>query len=162
MANKDFRELTPEEVLMLAIDVEESNGTRLRAFAGLFADHAPEAAALFSEMADEEDEHRRVLEGAFRERHGELRRTIREDDVPEVVEAADLDDAEHQVFDTLSLRRALELVRSAELHAQDFYRRALENTDVPELQALFRELSEFEDGHVQQIEARLEALGGST
>lgn len=161
MPPKSFRELTPEQVLMLAIDVEEANGARLRTFADLFADYVPDAADLFAEMAAEEDEHRRQLETAYQQRYGELRRLLAEDDVLEVIEAADLDDAEHQVFDTLSLRRALETVLAAEQQAQAFYRQALENTDEFGLQAIYRELSVFETDHIQGIEARLQALEGS-
>ncbi len=158
---KNYNELTPEEILMLAIDVEESNGTRLRGFAELFADYAPDAAALFAEMADEEDQHARQLEAAFERRFGELHQAIAEDDVTETVEAHDLDDGEHMVFDDLNLRRALEMVLKAERGAETFYREALAGTSDPELAELFRQLAEFEDGHVQWIESRLAALGES-
>ena len=161
MSLKNYDELTPDEILMLAIDVEESNGIRLRNFAELFADFAPDAAALFAEMADEEDQHAHQLETAFMRRFGELRRTVTEDDVREVVEAHDLDDGEHQVFDDLNFRRALEIVLKAEQDAEAFYRRAVKGATDPELGELYRQLAEFEDGHVQWIEARLDALGGS-
>lgn len=161
MVRKSIGDLTPEEVLMVGIDVEESNGTRLRTFAGLFGDYAPEAAELFAEMAAEEDEHRDRLAELYRQRHGELRRTIGQDEVLEVIESHDLDDAEHLVFDTITMRRALEMVLAAELQAQAFYRQARENTSEPELQELFTQLSEFEADHVQGIEARIAALGES-
>lgn len=146
---------------MLAIDVEEVNGNRLRNFAGLFADFAPEAAGIFAEMAAEEDRHRSQLESLYIQRYGTIQRTISQDDVPEVVEAHDLDDAEHQVFDSLSLGRALEIVHAAECHAKDFYRRAAEQAGEPHLQALFRELRGFESDHIERIEERLRALRGS-
>jgi rubrerythrin len=161
MSAKNYNELTPQEILMLAIDVEESNGTRLRTFAELFADYAPDSAALFAEIADEEDQHARQLETAFERRFGELQRTVTEQDVQEVVEAYDLDDGEHLVFDDLNLRRALKIVLAAERRAEDFYRRAVEGATDPELRELYRQLAEFEDGHVQWIEARLASLGGS-
>lgn len=161
MPLKNFRELTPEDVLALAINIEESNGTRLRLFAELFADYAPEAAAVFAEMASEEDEHHLQLETAYKQRYGELRRAVAEEDVQEIIEAHDLDDAEHMVFDDLSLRRVLETVLAAEHKAVAFYRQALEEADDEELGKVYRQLAEFEDGHVQAIEARLEALGES-
>ena len=147
---------------MLAIDVEQVNGTRLRNFADLFADHSPEAAGVFAEMAAEEDLHRSQLESLHVQQYGTIQRTLAQDEVPEVVEAHDLDDAEHQVFDSLSLRQALETVLAAEHQAQNFYRQALEQTAEPHLQALFRELSSFEGDHAQRIEERLRALRGSS
>ena len=161
MPLKSFRELSPQDVLALAINIEEANGTRLRLFAELFADYAPEVAALFAEMAAEEDEHRLQLETQYKQRYGELRQTVAEEDVQEIIEAHDLDDAEHMVFDDLSLRRVLETVLAAEHQAVAFYRQALEGSDDEELGEVYRQLAEFEDEHVQLLEARLAALGGS-
>jgi rubrerythrin len=146
---------------MLAVDVEESNGSRLRTLAELFADYAPDAAALFSEMADEEDLHAEQLKVAFERRFGELGQAVAESSVNVVVEAHDLDDGEHMVFDDIDLRRALEIVLKAEKHAEAFYRGALDAATDPELGELYRQLAEFEDGHVQWIEARLASLGDS-
>ncbi len=100
---------------MLAIDVEQVNGTRLRNFADLFADLSPEAAWVFAEMAAEEDQHRSQLESLHVQRYGTIQRTLAQDEVPEVVEAHDLDDAEHQIFDSLSLRVGQRTESSLEL-----------------------------------------------
>ncbi|MCH8043525.1 MAG: ferritin family protein [Planctomycetes bacterium] len=158
MPQQSFSELTAEEVLLLAIDVERSNGIRLRTFSELFVDYAPDAAKLFAEMADEEDEHGRLLEATYKRRFGEAQRTVTEDDVQEVIEAHDLDDGEHLVFDDMNLRRALQIILKAEHQAEAFYRQATRAASDPELEELFRQLAEFEDGHVQWIETRLETL----
>lgn len=151
MPQQSFSELTAEEVLMLAIDVERSNGSRLRTFSELFVDYAPDAAKLFAEMADEEDEHGRLLEGVYERRFSEAQRTVQEADVQEVIEAHDLDDGEHLVFDDMNLRRALQIVLKSERHAEEFYRQATLAASDPELKELFQQLTEFEDGHVQWI-----------
>ncbi|MAG94469.1 MAG: hypothetical protein CMJ48_12065 [Planctomycetaceae bacterium] len=161
MSLKNFGELTPEEVMTLAINVEESNGTRLRTFADLFSDYAPDVAGLFAEMADEEDQHRDQLKVASDRRFGEYDCVVTEEDVWEVVEPFDLEAGEHFVFDDMTLRRALESVLAAEIRAEAFYRQACEGAKDPDLQELFRQLAEFEDGHVQWIEKRLESLGGT-
>lgn len=161
MGRRSIRDLTPQEVLIVGIDVEEANGTRLRTFADMFTDYAPEASELFNEMADEENEHGAQLEKLFEQRFGELNKTITQDDVLEVIESHDLDSGEHLVFDDMTLRRALEVTLAAELQAQAFYREARANTEEPELQALFTQLSDFEADHVHGIEVRLAALGGS-
>ena len=82
-----LHELSPEEVLMVAIDVEEVNGARLRNFAGLFADDSSDSAKVFATMADEEDEHRIHLEAVYTRRYGKVRRTVGQEDVQEVIEA---------------------------------------------------------------------------
>ncbi len=161
MPSKDFSDLTPEEVLALAIDVEVTNGTRLRTYAELFADYAPEPAALFAEMADEEDQHAKQLETVCIRRFGEVRRTVKQGDVADVVEAHELDDGEHLVFDDLSLVRALEIVLKAETDAEAFYRHASEAATDEELKEMFEQLAAFEDGHVQWVEAKLDELGRS-
>ncbi len=161
MSRRHFRDLRPDEVLMLAIDVEQVNATRLRNFVDMFADYAPEAAGIFAEMAAEEDVHRSQLESLYRQRYGPIQGTLAQDQVPEVVEAHDLDDAEHQIFDSLSVGRALEIVLKAECQAQDFYRLAAEQAGEPHLQALFQELSGLESSHVQRVEERLRAFRGS-
>ena len=161
MPRKSFSELTPEEVLLLAIDVEKANGARLRVFADLFTDFSPEAAGFFAQLAFEEEQRSRQLEKAYELRHGEHRRAVPEVDLREFIEPYDLDDAEHQVFDSLSLRSALESLLSMKCKARAFYGQALEKADEPKLQALFRELVDFEAEHVQWIEARLDALGES-
>ena len=160
MERRSIHELTPREVLAVGIDVEEANGTRLRTFADLFADYAPEASELFTKMAEEEDEHAKQLEKIYKDRFGEIERSITQEDVLEVIESHDLDSGEHLVFDDMTLRRALQVTLAAELQAQAFYREARANTEAPELQALFTQLSDFEADHVQGIELRLEALGG--
>lgn len=158
MPRRRLHELSPEEVLMVAIDVEEVNGTRLRNFAELFADNSSDAAQVFAWMALEEDEHRTELEEVYKQRYGEIRRTLGQDDVRDVIEAHDLPEGELQVFGGLSLRQALEAVLAAELAAQNFYRQALKRTDDPDLQALFRKLGDFEADHVQRMKTRLGAL----
>lgn len=160
MSLRDFHTLKPEEVLMLAIDVEDGNRERLSTFAALFADYVPEVAGVLSQMASQEDEHHDRLEKMYQKRYGTLQRMLGEEEVREVVEAHDLDDAEHLVFDSLSLRRVLEAILVVERQAQAFYQRALQSTAEPELRALYQELGDYEDLHIQRVEKMLEELGG--
>ncbi|HJN66116.1 MAG: ferritin family protein [Pirellulales bacterium] len=161
MSRMNFSELTPEEVLMLAIDVEASNGTRLRTFAELFADYTPDVAKLFAEMADEEDEHKGQLEATYERRFGGVPQKVSEEDVPNVIEAFELDDGEQFVFNAMNLRRALQIVLAVEYQAESFYWDACSSTVDPEMRELYRQLAEFENGHMTWIERRLEGIGGS-
>ena len=146
-------ELRADEVLMLAIDVEVSNGNQLRSFAERFADTSARTATLFAGMASEEDQHRDQLQ----ESYGDKPQTVGTDDVRESIEELELPD-DVGVFDDLTLRRAIELVLEAELRVQGFYREAAKNAEDAELRLLFKELGEFETNHVQTVEARLEEL----
>ncbi len=150
-------ELRADEVLMLAIDVEVSNGNQLRSFAERFADTSARTATLFAGMASEEDQHRDQLQEIYKQRYGDKPQTVGTDDVRESIEELELPD-DVGVFDDLTLRRAIELVLEAELRVQGFYREAAKNAEDAELRLLFKELGEFETNHVQTVEARLEEL----
>ena len=52
---------------MVATDVEATKPDRLRNFAALFADYAPDVAKFFAGMAAEEDPHKSQFEGLVRE-----------------------------------------------------------------------------------------------
>ena len=112
-------------------------------------------------MASEEEKHRRWLEDMCQKRHVALQRTVGPEDVQEVIEAHDLDDAEHMVFDSLTLSRALEGVLAAERQAQAFYQQVAQSAAEPELRALYQELAGYEDVHVQNIGTRLKQIRGS-
>ena len=159
--NRFFRgslnKLSPDEVLMVAIDVEVVNGNRLRDFAARFADTSADTATLFSGMASEEDQHRDQLREIYKQRYGDMPQTVGEDDVHEVIEEPELPE-DVGVFDSLTLRQALEIVLEAEIKAQGFYREAAKKAEDAGLRALFQELEDFEGNHVHWIEARLEAL----
>ena len=64
---RSINELGPEEVLMVAIDVEVANGEKLDGFAEAFSDYAPQVSSLFAEMASFEDDHTRRLEARLAE-----------------------------------------------------------------------------------------------
>jgi len=147
--------LSPQEVLALAIHVEQANARRFRAFAEMFESYDPEVARKFVELAEEEDRHEKQLWERFQSRFGGTLPAIQDVDVPGVVEAVDLDDAEHLIFDTLEPRRVYELALQAEHGAQAFYRKAVLQTREAALAALYRELGEMEDGHVAFLEEKL-------
>src|SRR5437868_4379005 len=80
-AVKAFAELTEQEILALAISAEEEDARIYADYAdGLKADF-PASAQVFTEMADEENEHRRRLIELHRERFGEHIPLIRRQDV---------------------------------------------------------------------------------
>src|SRR5947209_4358321 len=78
---KNFRDLSEQEILALAISSEETDARIYADFAaGLKADY-PTTAKIFEEMEAEEDEHRRKLIEVYRSRFGEHIPLIRREDV---------------------------------------------------------------------------------
>ena len=78
---RDFSDLTEREILALAIANEEEDGRIYLDIAeGLRADY-PGSAAMFSEMAAEENDHRRQLLELYREKFGEHIPLIRKQDI---------------------------------------------------------------------------------
>ncbi len=155
---RSLSELSPREVLSLAINVEKANAERFQSFADAFRGYDEEVADRFAELSQEEVEHEAMIRERYDERFGGEVLPIGEQDVSGVVEAIDLDDAEHQIFDTLTPRRVYELTLVAEQFAHNFYQQALEQTTDPELAELYRELCEFEEGHEDWVEKRLAEL----
>src|SRR5205809_7343853 len=78
---KNFKDLSEQEILALAISSEETDARIYADFAaGLNADY-PTTARIFKEMEAEEDEHRRELTEEYRRRFGEHIPLIRREHV---------------------------------------------------------------------------------
>src|SRR5581483_9101298 len=78
---RSFADLSDREVLALAIQNEEEYGRIYRDFADRLRADFPASAAIFSEMAEEENTHRQMLFDIYRQRFGEHIPLIRRDDV---------------------------------------------------------------------------------
>lgn len=152
---RPIRDLQPDEVLSIAIAVEARNAERYDTFAHIFESYNDDASGLFAEMRDEELEHRNVLQAMYHSRYGDRPSVLDEADVDEVVEAVDVDDAEHMVFNSLTRREVLEAALRAEEGARQFYGALSETVQDEELLELYRRLGAFEEGHVAAIKMRI-------
>ena len=76
-----FRDLSPPEVLALAISLEEEDSRIFGEFARQLRPNYPKAAAALDGLRREEDEHRHLLVETFRRRYGEEIPLIRRQDV---------------------------------------------------------------------------------
>jgi rubrerythrin len=144
---------TTRDTLLRAIQIEARNATIYQAFADLFQGYDDSVTGIFREMAIEEQQHGAELEQRYRERFGE--RKPPEQEPKEVIEAFELEDPEALIFDSLTVAQALETGLRAEEAAREFYGRELSRTSDPELQRVYRELSEFEETHVRRLKERL-------
>jgi len=139
--------------LMRAIQIEARNGGVYDALTQLFQGYDDSISAIFHEMAAEERAHGAELERRYRERFGPV--PVPGEEPKEVIEAPDLEDPEALIFDSMTVRQALELGLHAEETAREFYRREVAGTSDPELQKLYRELAEFEETHVRLLTEKL-------
>ena len=78
---RTFSSLSEQEVLALAISSEEDDARIYRAYADGLRDDFPHSAAMFEEMAAEEDQHRASLISLHRKRFGERIPLIRREHV---------------------------------------------------------------------------------
>lgn len=139
--------------LFRAIQIEARNAGIYDSLAHLFLGYDDSLTAIFREMAAEERQHGAVLDGRYRERFGPVPSST--DEPKEVIEAPDLEDSEALIFDSMTVEQALVLGLRAEESAREFYLRESALTPDPGLQAVYKELCEFEQGHVDLLKAKL-------
>lgn len=154
-ALRRFEELTPAEVFALAIHIERANTRRFRAFADVFRGYDEEVVHRFEELAREEESHEWQLVQEFQRHFGDSIPAVDEADVDAVIESPDLDDAEHQIFDSLKPVRVYELALQAERAAQTFYLRAAAACQDSYLAGFYKDFAQMEGDHVAWFEQKI-------
>ena len=112
-----------------------------------------EGAKKFAQLSEDEDGHRIKLESWFEQLVGE-RFSARD----EKIEESEIRGVE--LGDQAGALEALNLAIDAAARARDFYAEQAENTDIPELEKLFTDLSEEEAGHFNLLEAERNSIIG--
>jgi rubrerythrin len=159
---RSFVSLSPQEVLQVAVSIEDRNAELYHNFAEMFTEFGDkeslEIAAVFWEMAIEERSHAWQLKQKYTELHGAFVSSITEQDLMEIVEVPKLDaDVLASPVEGIPGReRALKVALQAEVGAQQFYAKLVEQTPKGPLQDVFHYLAEMEDGHVAYLESKLE------
>ena len=140
---KSFAELTEQEILALAISAEEEDARIYADYAdGLKADY-PASAQVFTDMAAEENEHRRRLIETYRAKFGEHIPLIRRHDVRGF--------ARHEplwIVRPLGLDRVRRQVETMEFESRRFYERALARASDAGVRKLLGDLAEAERSHI--------------
>ena len=159
---RSFVALSPQEVLQVAISIENRNAELYHNFAEMFTEFGDkeslEIAAVFWEMAVEERGHSWQLKQKYTELYGDLVCSITEQELLEIVEVPKLETA--NVLDPLAdgmpgRVRALKVALQAEVGAQQFYQKLAERTPAGPLRDIFSYLSQMEDSHVSYLETKL-------
>src|SRR5438270_6193939 len=140
---KNFKDLSEQEILALAISLEETDARVYADFAaGLKADY-PGTAQIFKEMEAEEDEHRRKLIEQYRRRFGEHIPLIRREDVKGFVHRKPV--WMSRPLGIKTVRRQAEIM---ETETRRFYERAASKVTDASTRELLGDLAEAERKHV--------------
>jgi rubrerythrin len=144
---RNFDELSEKEVLALAIANEEEDGRIYADFAeGLRGDY-PGSAKVFSEMAAEEGEHRRMLLDSYMEKFGSHIPLIRRQDVRGFISPPPI--WQMAVLRLDAVRSQAELM---EIEAARFYRTAAARSTDASIRKLLGDLAEAEVAHEHMAE----------
>ena len=135
--------LTERELLALAISLEEEDQRIYADYAEGLRETFPTSSALFREMAEEENEHRRRLIELYREKFGEHIPLVRRQDVKGFVQHEPL-----WMLRPLGLDKVRKQAEAIELETRRFYERALEQTTDAGVRKLLGDLAAAESEHI--------------
>jgi rubrerythrin len=139
---RQFKDLSEQEVLALAISSEEDDGRIYSWYAQRLRHDYPQSAKLFDEMAAEEDEHRARLIEEYRRRFGEVIPLIRREHVAGFYQRRPV-----WLVGNLGLERIRDEAARMEMEARDFYLNAAKQTRDAGTRKLLGDLAAAEAGH---------------
>jgi len=142
MAKKSFRDLTEQEILAVAIQLEEEDGRIFGEFAEALRSTYPATAKLFDEMQAEESRHRQSLIEMHQKRFGEHIPLIRRQDVKGF-----LDRRPVWLVRPLGIRAIRKQVELMESETLRFYERSIEKVSDASIRKLLGDLAEAERQH---------------
>jgi rubrerythrin len=134
--------LNEEEILALAIALEEEDARVYLEYAHGLAQHYPASAKVFTELAAEESEHRRRLIELFRAKFGEHIPLIRRQDVRGFVRHEPI-----WMVRPLGLDKVRKQAEAREYETRQFYQRAAERAGDAGVRKLLGDLAAAEAGH---------------
>jgi erythrin-vacuolar iron transport family protein len=152
---RKISELSPKEVLAIAIRIEQANGKLLRHFAEAFDSYDKKAAERFLELAEEEDLHETWLTEKFRRRFKGPIPPINELDVEGVKEVIKWNELKNKPSGGLEAGKIYQLALEAENRARIFYQEAGSIAADKSLVLLFRQLAKMENDHAGWLENKI-------
>lgn len=139
---KRFSDLSEQDILALAISSEEDDARIYRTYAHKLRDEFPNSAAIFDEMAAEEDGHRSALIELHQKRFGDIIPMIRREHVSGYYARKPV-----WLVENLSLDRIRSEARGMEQAAEAFYLKAAAVTQDAATRDLLGRLAAAEAGH---------------
>jgi erythrin-vacuolar iron transport family protein len=140
---RTFSELSQQEVLALAIALEEEHGRIYADYADGLKETFPASSKVFTDMAEEENEHRRWLIDLYRQKFGEHIPLIRRQDVKGFVRHEPI-----WMIRPLGLDRVRKQAEAIEYETRQFYERAAERSTDAGIRKLLGDLAAAEREHV--------------
>lgn len=144
---RNFSDLNEQEVLALAISLEEDDERTYDNYAHYLETSYPESAAVFRSMSEEEAGHRHRLIDLYRQRYGEFIPLIRRTDVRGFMPRSSI-----WLGQPLGLEKIREQVEAMEMESLRFYRRAARHTKDASLRQLLDDLAGEERRHETKAE----------
>ncbi|MGE0698369.1 MAG: iron exporter MbfA [Hyphomicrobiaceae bacterium] len=140
---RKFSELNQQEILALAISLEEEHGRIYADYADGLKDTFPASAKVFTDMAEEENEHRRWLIDIYRQKFGEHIPLIRRQDVNGFVKHEPI-----WMVRPLGLDKVRKQAETIEYETRQFYERAAARSTDAGIRKLLGDLAAAEREHV--------------
>ena len=147
---RSFESLTEQEILAMAIALEEEDERVYSDFVEHFRKDFPATAAMFDGMREEESAHRRKLIELYRSKFGEHIPLIRRGDVKGLVSRRPI-----WLMPTLRPEAARRQAATLEVETRLFYEKAASRTQDASIRQLLNDLAQEERAH----EHRAEQLG---
>src|SRR5437667_1396923 len=139
---RPFETLTEQEILALAVSLEEEDARIYDDFANGLSEHYPEQASKFAQMRHEEDGHRHRLLELYRSRFGEHVPLIRRQDVRGFVSRRPV-----WLVRPLGLKAVQRTAESMEVETKRFYEAAARRATDTRIRQLLGDLAEEERHH---------------
>ncbi|MFQ1702461.1 iron exporter MbfA [Loktanella agnita] len=147
-SRRQFKDLSEQEILALAISSEEDDAHIYRSYAEILRTEFPGSAAVFDGMAAEENEHRRRLIDLHAHRFGAHIPLIRREHVSGFYARRPV-----WLIENLGLDRIRDEAAQMEHDAQRFYETAAAHTTDADTRKLLGDLAEAEAGHGAKADA---------
>jgi erythrin-vacuolar iron transport family protein len=144
---RTFESLTEQEVLALAIALEEEDERVYSDFVENFRKDFPATAAMFDGMREEESTHRRKLIELYRSKFGEHIPLIRRGDVKGLVNRRPI-----WLAPTLRPEMARRQAATLEVETRIFYEKAASRTQDASIRQLLNDLAQEERAHEHKAE----------
>jgi rubrerythrin len=138
-----FDDLDQREILALAISLEEEHGRIYADYAAGLSATYPASAKIFTELGEEENEHRRWLIELFRRKFGDHIPLIRRHDVSGLVRHDPI-----WMVRPLGIEKVRRQAEQIEDETRSFYQSALERASDAEIRKLLGDLIAAENHHV--------------
>jgi rubrerythrin len=147
-SKRAFTDLNEQEILALAISSEEDDGRIYEAYGEMLRPDFPDTAKIFEEMAEEEDEHRRMLIDMHREKFGEKVPLIRREHVRGFYTRKPMWLARQKLMTPGGIDEIRKQAADMEAQAHRFYSAAAKRSGDASIRKLLGDLARAEAAHI--------------